>query len=180
MVVHLLVLGWPLLRQPAMKPESKLEVYLKAPLETKTVEPAPPMSEPLPTEIIEQVSKEKRANSDKSAVSKMASVKPQQKSEQPVLSGPLGLSSQLKQKLTQQVQAFYPDEYVQQRIEGEVLLRLFVEPSTGAVIAIRVETPSRYPLFNEAARQAALSSVTALLPGSAPEILLPVRFRLGR
>lgn len=180
LIVHMVVLWSPTLHKPAIKPEPTLEVYLKPLLETIPAAPSPPTSELAPREMIEQTDKEKRANSEKSVASKMAPVKPQQKSEQPVLSGPPSLSSQLKQKLAQQVQAFYPDEYVQQRIEGEVVLRLFVEPSTGEVIAIRVEIPSRYPLFNEAARQAALSSVTALGAGMGSEVLLPVKFRLGR
>lgn len=76
--------------------------------------------------------------------------------------------------------AYYPDAYVRQGIEGEVLLRVFVDAVKRRVLDIQVEKPSRHALFNEAARQAA-SAFLQNLPANTPaEVLLPVRFRLDR
>lgn len=171
LVVHLIILFSPALEKPTIKPESKLEVYLKPLVDEQAVVRAEDISDASVPESTKPA--------EVSRVRKHSDPSLDRPSERPKLaSAQTALSVPLRQKLAQQVQAFYPDEYVQQGIEGDVVLRLFIAPETGAVIAIRVETPSQYALFNEAARQAALSSFSALTVGSAPEVILPVRFRL--
>lgn len=179
LAVHLLVLYSPALEKHIIKPEPVLEVYLKPIADRTLVVPEPILPELPASDVAKQPLKQpfEEFHPSKTPRLNKSPKKQQDDPGQSVLAS--GLTAPLRQKLAQQVRAFYPDEYVQQRIEGEVVLRLFIDPATGAVIAIRVETPSRHVLFNEAARQAALSGIPSLAMGSAPEVLLPVRFRLG-
>lgn len=182
-VVHALAillgsLAWPV----PEKPRTQLEVYLKpldlpAPPEPPVpVEPEPlPPPPPVKTVVAEPP---KPALESTQGAPRPVPPKPEPAPETKPVAKP-GLAPQQRKQLAEQVLAFYPDEYVQQRLEGDVVLRLFVDNTSGKVLAIRVETPSPLSLFNEAARQAALSSISALSPGMPGEVLLPVRFRLG-
>jgi outer membrane biosynthesis protein TonB len=80
----------------------------------------------------------------------------------------------------EQLARFYPDAYIPLQLNGEVTLRLFIEPGTGTVLAARIEVPSPYPLFNEAAKMAALALVPKVNQTMQQEVFLPVRFRYGR
>lgn len=178
-VVHLLiVLVGSLVWSLPEKPRKQLEVYLK-PLDLpepvqSPVEPAtPPVPENIPPP---SPVKTVLATAGNEAKPRVEQPKPEQPKPEPPKSG---LAPQLRKQLAEQVLAFYPDEYVQQRIEGEVVLRLFVDSTSGKVLAVRVEVPSPHGLFNDAARQAALASISALSPGMPGEVLLPVKFRLG-
>lgn len=179
LAVHLLFFFSPMLENPAIKPERALEVYLKPIADKTLVVPESILPELPAPDVAEQplMRSADEANSSKPPRLNKPPKKQQGEPSQSLLAS--GLTAPLGQKFAQQVRAFYPDEYVQQRIEGDVVLRLFVDFRTGAVIAVRVETPSRHVLFNEAARQAALAGIPSLGEGSAPEVLLPVRFRLG-
>lgn len=86
-------------------------------------------------------------------------------------------SSAKSRSLSDLTQAFYPDEYVLRRVEGEVLLRLFLD-GHGRIQSVRVEMPSPHPLFNEAAQMAVMVGMRRVDGVSGPELLLPVRFRL--
>lgn len=71
---------------------------------------------------------------------------------------------------------FYPREAIEQGIEGEATVLLFLDES-GDAIAARLEVSSGHALLDDAAVRAARS--LRALPGGAPrEALLPVRFRL--
>ena len=70
----------------------------------------------------------------------------------------------------------YPREAIEQGLEGEATVLLFLDAS-GNAIAARLETSSGHALLDDAAVRAARTLRT--LPDSAPrEALLPVRFRL--
>ena len=70
----------------------------------------------------------------------------------------------------------YPREAIEQGIEGEATVLLFLDES-GNAIAARLESSSGHALLDDAAVRAARS--LRALPGGAPrEALLPVRFRL--
>lgn len=108
---------------------------------------------------------------------KAARIKPQSLPK-PKNLPPVPVQKTVPDKLPEEsLASFYPDAYVPKRLNGEVMLRLFIDVGTGKILAVRVEVPSPYPLFNEAAKEA----VAVLLPkvtgvGQA-EVLLPVRFR---
>lgn len=70
----------------------------------------------------------------------------------------------------------YPPEAIARGLEGEVLVRLFLDAS-GNAIAARLEASSGHALLDDAAVRAART--LHALPESMPrEALLPVRFRL--
>jgi protein TonB len=70
----------------------------------------------------------------------------------------------------------YPREAIEQGIEGEATVLLFLDES-GNAIAARLEASSGHALLDDAAVRAART--LRALPGNAPrEALLPVRFRL--
>ncbi len=73
-------------------------------------------------------------------------------------------------------QPFYPEEAVARGLQGEVLVRLFLDES-GNAIAARLERGSGYTILDDAAVRAA-GKVRALPAGAPSELLLPVRFRL--
>ena len=71
----------------------------------------------------------------------------------------------------------YPVEAVNQGLEGEVLVMLFLDAS-GNVVAARVERGSGHPILDQAA-VAAARRLRALPASTSMEVLLPVRFRLN-
>ncbi|MDD5249477.1 MAG: energy transducer TonB [Rhodocyclaceae bacterium] len=73
-------------------------------------------------------------------------------------------------------QPFYPEEAIARGLEGEVLVRLFLDESGNAITA-RLERSSGHDILDEAAVRAA-RSVHSLPAGTPGEVLLPVRFRL--
>lgn len=71
---------------------------------------------------------------------------------------------------------FYPEEAIQQGLEGEVLVLLLLNEH-GEVVAARIEESSGHPLLDEAAVRAVRR--LRALPGDAPmESLLSVNFHL--
>jgi TonB family protein len=84
------------------------------------------------------------------------------------------------QPIEDPLNSYYPDAYVSKRLNGDVLLRLKVESGTGKVVGASVEIASPYGLFNDAAKEAALSLMPTVTIGLPSEVLLPVRFRYGR
>lgn len=73
-------------------------------------------------------------------------------------------------------QPFYPEEAIARGLEGEAVVRLFLDES-GNAIAARLESSSGHAMLDEAAVRAA-RAVHSLPAGTPTEILLPVRFRL--
>lgn len=71
---------------------------------------------------------------------------------------------------------FYPEEAITLGLEGEALVRLFLDESGNAITA-RLEHSSGHAILDEAAVRAA-RTVHSLPAGTPTEILLPVRFRL--
>lgn len=71
---------------------------------------------------------------------------------------------------------FYPPEAIAQGLQGQALVRLYLDEK-GDAIAARLERSSGYPLLDDAAVRAA-TAVRSMPEGDAREILLPVRFRL--
>lgn len=73
-------------------------------------------------------------------------------------------------------QPFYPEAAIAQGLEGEAVVRLFLDES-GDAVAARLESSSGHALLDDAAVHAA-RAVRSLPVGSASEVSLPVRFRL--
>ena len=73
-------------------------------------------------------------------------------------------------------QPYYPEEAIVRGLEGEALVRLFLDESGNAITA-RLERSSGHAILDEAAVRAA-RTVHSLPAGTPTEILLPVRFRL--
>ena len=97
---------------------------------------------------------------------------------QPRDSVPRGLAGEAARSAYSQISRalLYPREAIEQGIEGEATVLLFLDAS-GNAIAARLETSSGHALLDDAALRAARTLRT--LPDSAPrEALLPVRFRL--
>lgn len=91
---------------------------------------------------------------------------------------PLGLSGTAARVAHSQISRalLYPREAIEQGLEGEATVLLFLDES-GNAIAARLEASSGHALLDEAAVRAART--LRGLPGSASrEALLPVRFRL--
>ncbi len=91
---------------------------------------------------------------------------------------PRGLAGEAARSAYSQISRalLYPREAIEQGIEGEATVLLFLDGS-GNAIAARLETSSGHALLDDAAVRAARTLRT--LPDSAPrEALLPVRFRL--
>jgi protein TonB len=91
---------------------------------------------------------------------------------------PRGLVGEAARSAYQQMAKalLYPREAIEQGIEGEATVLLFLDES-GDVIAARLEKTSGYALLDDAAVRAARTLRS--LPAAAPrEALLPVRFRL--
>lgn len=92
--------------------------------------------------------------------------------------GPRGLAGAAARSAHQQLQRalLYPREAIEQGIEGEAMVLLFLDES-GNVIAARLEASSGHAQLDEAAVRAA-RTLRALPEGAPREALLPVRFRL--
>lgn len=71
---------------------------------------------------------------------------------------------------------YYPREAVEQGLEGQAMVLLFLDES-GHVIAARLEASSGHALLDDAAVRAA-RTLRGLPAGAPREALLPVRFRL--
>ena len=91
---------------------------------------------------------------------------------------PQGLTGEAARSAYQQMSSalLYPREAVEQGIEGEATVLLFLDEA-GNAIAARLEASSGHALLDDAAVRAART--LRGLPAAAPrEALLPVRFRL--
>ena len=91
---------------------------------------------------------------------------------------PQGLSGEAARSAMSQISRvlLYPREAIEQGIEGQATVLLFLDES-GNAIAARLETSSGHEVLDDAAVRAART--LRALPGGAPrEALLPVRFRL--
>ncbi len=73
-------------------------------------------------------------------------------------------------------QPFYPEEAIERGLEGDAVVRLFLDES-GNAVAARLESGSGHAILDEAAVRAA-RGVHSLPAGTATEVVLPVRFRL--
>jgi protein TonB len=71
---------------------------------------------------------------------------------------------------------FYPLEAIENRWQGEVSVRIFLD-AQGQVIAARVEAGSGYPILDEAALRA-VRALTSLPADGLEEAIFPVRFHL--
>lgn len=98
----------------------------------------------------------------------------------PVVRSPLTAAAavrareQAQRKLNHHV--FYPPEAIEQELEGEVTLRLLLDAS-GRVIDAAVMSGSGHAVLDQAALDAA-RQIGRIDAGGAPELLLPVQFRL--
>jgi protein TonB len=73
-------------------------------------------------------------------------------------------------------QPYYPEEAIARGLQGQAVVRLFLDES-GNAIAARLESSSGHAILDEAAVRAA-RAVRSLPAGAPGEVLLPVRFRL--
>lgn len=112
-----------------------------------------------------------------------APVPPEHSPAPPPVSGPApaaaaGTVAAITQAATRQIAQylFYPPEAIAQGLQGQALVRLYLDEK-GDAIAARLERSSGYPLLDDAAVRAA-TTVRSMPEGGAREILLPVRFRL--
>jgi protein TonB len=113
-----------------------------------------------------------------SAASQRLLREPRDKAPQGLDGPPRGLSGAAARSAHVQLSRalLYPREAIEQGIEGEATVLLFLDES-GNAIAARLEASSGHALLDDAAVRAARS--LRALPGNAPrEALLPVRFRL--
>ncbi|MCL2075814.1 MAG: energy transducer TonB [Betaproteobacteria bacterium] len=90
------------------------------------------------------------------------------------------LAAAASQQLAAMDQAgdFYPVEAIEQRLEGDVLVRIFFDED-GEVIAARLEESSGHPLLDAAALRA-VRSLQSLEAYGLESVNLPVRFRLRK
>ena len=146
-------------------PEPALAVRLRD-VPKPATEPTPPPPAPRL-----ELPKESQPNASAAPLTRPASQTP--RGDRPAgLSGPAARSaySQISRAL------LYPREAIEQGLEGEATVLLFLDES-GNAIAARLEASSGHALLDDAAVRAART--LRGLPGSAPrEALLPVRFRL--
>lgn len=147
-------------------PEPALAVRLRD-VPKPVAEPAPPAPRlPLP--------KESQPNASAAPIS----IPARPAGQSPRSDRPLGLSGAAARAAHSQISRalLYPREAVEQGLEGQATVLIFLDPS-GNVIAARLEASSGHTLLDDAAVNAARTLRD--LPGSAPrEALLPVRFRL--
>lgn len=184
--VHVLLLGIGLLYFAFMPPPEAKKLPLALSLvnlpELPSVETPVQMAEvqmaKLTPEIPESIQAEVVKPVNVSQVPKKTQPEPT-KPEKPDKLEPV-LAEKVEKKLEEELPSYYPDAYVSRRLVGEVLLRLSIEPGTGKVLTIRVERPSPHGLFNDAAREAVMALMPTVSPNLPTEVLLPVRFRLGR
>lgn len=89
-----------------------------------------------------------------------------------------GFTTSLARQALEEVKKhlLYPTEAVDQGLEGETLVTIFLDES-GAVVAARIERSSGHAILDQAA-VAAARQVRSLPAAGAREALLPVRFRL--
>ncbi|MDR2164432.1 MAG: energy transducer TonB [Zoogloeaceae bacterium] len=73
-------------------------------------------------------------------------------------------------------EGFYPLEAVEQGLEGETWIRIFLDEN-GNVIAARTEQSSGHPILDQAAERAA-RALKSLPAGGLGDAVLPVRFRI--
>ncbi|GHT89629.1 hypothetical protein AGMMS49545_00370 [Betaproteobacteria bacterium] len=73
---------------------------------------------------------------------------------------------------------YYPLEAIQNRIQGEAFVQIFLDEN-GHVIAARIEESSGYPILDTAALKAA-RALRSLPADGLESFVLPVRFRLTR
>ena len=88
------------------------------------------------------------------------------------------LSGDAAQRASEQLarELLYPPEAIEQGLQGEALVLLFLDES-GNAVAARIEASSGHALLDDAAVRAA--RLLRAMPASAPrEALLPVHFRL--
>ncbi|GHT91233.1 hypothetical protein FACS1894101_3850 [Betaproteobacteria bacterium] len=71
---------------------------------------------------------------------------------------------------------YYPLEAIQNRIQGEAFVQIFLDEN-GHVIAARIEESSGYPILDTAALKAA-RALRSLPADGLESVVLPVRFRL--
>ncbi len=92
--------------------------------------------------------------------------------------GPVVLSGAAARSALEQVARalLYPREAIEQGLEGQVTVLLFLDAS-GNVLAARLEASSGHALLDDAALRAA-RTLRSLPEGAPREALLPVRFRL--
>jgi protein TonB len=104
--------------------------------------------------------------------------KPEPKPRPPQPARPGFTATDVARMALQQIarQPFYPEEAIARGLQGEAVVRLFLDES-GNAIAARLESSSGHAILDDAAVRAA-RAVHSLPAGSPTEIVLPVRFRL--
>lgn len=170
LLLHALLLGaggWWLDRHPRGTAElPPLEVSLTPP-----EAPPPALSAPEPTV------PEALPEAGKTAVPPQQRPAPPSQPE-PAANTAAGTVAAIAQAANRQIAQylFYPPEAIAQGLQGQALVRLYLDEKGDAITA-RLERSSGYPLLDDAAVRAA-AAVRAMPEGGAREILLPVRFRL--
>jgi len=140
-------------------------------------EPAPVASAPPPALPAPRLLLPKESQPNASAAGRVLAA-PRQAPPRAGERGPRLLTGEAaRSALTQVASALlYPREAIEQGLEGQAVVMLFLDAS-GNVVAARLESSSGHALLDDAAVSAA-RTLRALPDGAPREALLPVRFRL--
>jgi protein TonB len=163
----LLFVGWRgAFPQAAALPRPALSATLKIP------EPLPDLARPLRELTLAPPAETAPARPVSRPAPKPVAQMPQ---DTPLGTLPAAATRSVRQQFEGQ-QDFYPLEAIDKRLEGEVLVQIFLDEQ-GHVIAARVAQSSGYPLLDQAALRAA-RMLRSLPVDGLEEAVLPVRFRL--
>jgi protein TonB len=165
--------------QPALR---ALEVRLREALPAAALlpPPPPPAARPAPRLLLP---KESQANA---SAARPVLAAPPQSGRRDAERGPRLLAGEAARSALAQVARalHYPREAIEQGLEGQAVVMLFLDAS-GNVVAARLEASSGHAILDDAAVSAArtvralpLSAPGALQDSAPREALLPVRFRL--
>lgn len=160
-LLHALLLLWPQHTDDTPPAEA---VRLQARLRTPEA-PADAQEEAPPTETLLKDTREERADTNHHAAAALSAARPARTAH---------AREQAQRQLNRHV--FYPPEAVAQGLEGDVKLRLLLDPA-GRVIEAAIMSGSGHRILDQAALDAA-RQIGRINAGGARELLLPVAFRL--
>ncbi len=160
-MLHALLLLWPQHTDDTPPAEP---VRLQARLRTPAAAVSAP-EEPSPVETLLKDTRKERADADRHAAAALSSARPARTAH---------VREQAQRQLNRHV--FYPPEAVAQGLEGEVKLRLLLDPA-GRVIEAAIMSGSGHRILDQAALDAA-RQIGRIDAGGTRELLLPVSFRL--
>jgi protein TonB len=164
-----IVFALPAPRTPL--PAQPIHATLKQPEQPPPTEPTPELSLDMPEEIHAPAPSPPSAPATR--VAPVAPSRPKIRAAATLGNLPSAAAREANRQLAQLP---YPLEAIEQGLEGEVWIRIFLDEN-GSVVAARVEQSSGHALLDAAAQRAAarLKSLSAEGMGDA---LIPIRFRL--